>query len=161
MPPHAHVAIMPGTIRDHGAGGKAPNTVSRHGCISPPPRCTWRRRVLVALVLAAPLAGCIVAPTGANGRWVGPLTPASGTCDPASEAVLLVSPREATFAPDEGVLLLHGHADEHGHVVADLRTTGFNHQPYLLAFTGDLRDGHIVGTYVTPRCRATVTLTRR
>ena len=162
MPPHAHAAIMPGTLRDHGAGGKAQTARTPRGPTPPPvpvPR-TWPRRLFPGLCVIVPLAGCVVAPTGANGRWVGPLTPSSGTCDSASQAVLLVSPRDVTFAPDGGVLLLRGHVDEHGHVTADLRITGLNHQPYLLVFNGELHDGHIAGAYVTPRCRATVTLAR-
>ena len=170
MPSHTHAAIMTKTLCDPGACGKAPPRRSHHKCIiaactAPSASSTVRvpasaRRVIVHVALAMSLAGCIVVPNGSNGRWVGPVTPVSGTCDPASQAVLLVSPAEATFAPDDGVLLLRGHADDHGHVSADLRSTGFNHQTYLLTFTGELQDDRIVGTFITPRCRATVTLHR-
>lgn len=114
---------------------------------------------LIALTLLA-LSACVSAPRGANGRWVGPVTPVAGTCDPAANGVLLVSPKSATFSPDNGILLLRGHADALDHVTADLRTIGMNHQPYVLSFEGTMRGDQITGTYLTPRCRASVTLSR-
>lgn len=168
MLPNAHDAIMPGTVRHHGACGKA-SCVSEERHMADRAPCSasngflvtaWACRAVLHLSLAATLVGCVFTSSGTDGRWVGPVTPVSGTCDPASQAVLLVSPTEATFAPDGGVLLLRGHADDRGHVVADLRTVGLNHQPYLLAFTGELHEDHITGTLVTPRCRAAVTLHR-
>ncbi len=112
------------------------------------------------LLLALMLAGCIPTPTGAIGRWIGPLTPVAGTCDPASQAVLVVSAKSAIFSPNNGILLLHGQADPMGHVTASLRTQGMNRQPYVLALDATLHDGQIIGTYLTPRCRASVTLSR-
>lgn len=113
----------------------------------------------MALTLLA-LSACVSAPMGANGRWVGPVTPVAGTCDPAANAVLLVSPKSATFSPDNGILLLRGHVDALDHVTADLRTLGMNHQPYVLSFEGTMLGDQITGTYLTPRCRASVTLSR-
>ena len=115
--------------------------------------------VLLGSALLA-LSACIPTPTGANGRWIGPLMPIAGTCDAASQAVLLVSPKQATFSPNTGTLLLRGHADPVGHITADLRTVGMNHQPYVLYFNGVLEGDRIVGTYLTPRCRASVALAR-
>ena len=112
------------------------------------------------MLLILALAGCIPASSGVVGRWVGPVTPVAGTCDPAAQAVLVVSSKSATFSPDNGVLLLHGQADALGHVTSTLRTQGMNHQPYVLSLDATLRDDQIVGTYLTPRCRATVTLSR-
>ena len=114
---------------------------------------------LLALTLLA-LSACVAAPTGANGRWVGPVTPVAGTCDPAANAVLLVSPKSVTFSPDNGILLLRGHADALDHVTADLRTVGMNHQPYVLAFRGTRSGDLITGTYITQRCRSDVELRR-
>lgn len=163
-PPHAHNTIMPGTIRNRGASGKglssqlrAPPRVSRWAT---PPRVRLPSLPTLLVLSGLALSGCIPVPTGANGRWVGRLTPLAGTCEQASDAVLVVSPRSATFSPNNGTLLLRGHADASGHVTADLRTLGMNHQPYVLSFEGTARDGQITGTYLTPRCRASVILAR-
>ena len=155
---------MPRNIQVSGARGKAPfcHDVSPSLRWITPPRgsrlCRAAAGLLGSTLLA--LSGCISAPIGTNGRWVGPLTPVAGTCDPAATAVLLVSPKSATFSPDNGILLLRGHADAPNHVTADLRTTGMNHQPYVVSFEGTLQGGRITGTYLTPRCRSSVTLSR-
>ena len=125
------------------------------------------RRVLRICLLVPALALCACAsnPTGLQGRWIGSVKPAAGTCDPASQAVLTIEagrtpPYAVMFSPTAGVLTLHGTSDGANQVAADLRATGMNHQPYVLAFSGTRTGERITGTYVTPRCRSEVELHR-
>lgn len=118
------------------------------------------------LVLAVGVSACASSPNGIQGRWIGTVKPVSGNCDPASQAVLDIvgattPPYTAIFTPTGGVLTLHGSSDGVSQVSADLHTTGMNHQPYTLAFSGTRNGNYITGSYVTPRCRSTVELARR
>ena len=117
------------------------------------------------LALAVALSACANNPTGIQGRWVGTIEPVAGTCDPASQAVLIIDtgrtpPYPATFLPTAGVLALHGTSDGADQVAADLHAIGMNHQPYILSFTAARTGDAITGTYVSPRCRAKVDLHR-
>ncbi len=118
------------------------------------------------LLLAFGVSACASNPTGIQGRWIGTVKPASGSCDPASQAILSIAsgrtpPYTAIFTPTGGVLALQGSSDGIGHVTADLHTIGMNHQPYALAFSGT-RDGDLItGIYITPRCRYDVRLERK
>ena len=121
-------------------------------------------KALVLLVLA--LSACASNPIGLQGRWVGTVKPISGNCDPASQAVLTIegggrAPYAATFAPTNGALILQGNSDGISQVAADLHTTGMNHQPYTLAFSGVKNGDSIAGTYITQRCRSDVKLARK
>lgn len=121
---------------------------------------------MVPLLIAFSVSACASNPVGLQGRWVGTVKPISGTCDPASQAVLNIEvgrtpPYEAVFAPTGGVLTLHGASDGVSQVAADLHTTGMNHQPYVVAFKGTKVGESIVGTYITQRCRSDVELQRR
>lgn len=116
-------------------------------------------------VLAAILCACTNSPTGIQGRWVGTVKPVAGTCDPVSQAVLVIEasrtpPYSALFSPTAGVLALQGTSDGTGQVTADLHGTGMNHQPYVLSFAGARTGDAITGIYISPRCRAEVELHR-
>ena len=115
--------------------------------------------------LLALLSGCVAIPTGLQGRWVGTVTPVSGTCDPASHALLMITPADkppytAMFSPTGGVLTLHGSSDGVDHVTADSDAPGMNHQPYVLRFDATRQADTLTGTYLSPRCRANVVLSR-
>lgn len=127
---------------------------TRHGAFG-----TW-------LLLALGVSACASNPTGIQGRWVGTVKPVSGSCDPASQAILSIEsgttpPFAAIFTPTGGVLALHGSSDGTRHVTADLHTVGMNHQPYTLVFNGTGDGDLIKGTYITPRCRSDVELKRK
>ena len=124
-----------------------------------------RTTKLMAL-LAFGVSACANNPSGMQGRWFGTVIPVFGTCDSASQAVLTIErgknpPYTAAFAPTSGVLTLHGSSDGVDQVAADLHTTGVNHQPYILAFTGTRNGDIILGTYITQRCRSDVKLQRK
>ena len=114
-----------------------------------------------ALIISA----CASNQVGLQGRWIGTVKPVSGTCDPASQAVLTIEigetkPHAVVFAPTGGVLALRGNSDGESQVTADLHTTGINHQLYTLEFNGIKTGELITGTYISQRCRSEVTLHR-
>jgi hypothetical protein len=118
----------------------------------------------LALGSALTLGGC-AAGGERDGRYAGTVTTDTGLCGLASGTrpavgALLIRRAEVEFAPDEGVIVLHGRVDETGHVVASATTLGADHKPFVMAFEGDLRGNHVEGRYATPRCRAVVKLDR-
>ena len=124
-----------------------------------------RTSTITALLIALGTSACASSPSGLQGQWIGTVEPVAGTCDSGSQAVLTIenggkSPYPATFAPTSGVLTLHGDSDGISRVDADLHVTGSNHQPYILAFSGNKAGDMIVGTYTTQRCRSAVKLRR-
>ena len=140
-----------------------PNAPAKRAAAHPAAAC--HGSAICLLVLALALSACATSPTGMQGRWVGSVKPAAGTCDPASQAVLTIEigrtpPYAATFSPTAGVLALHGTSDGADQVAADLHATGMNHQPYVLAFSGTRTGDTITGTYISPRCRSEVELHR-
>ena len=92
--------------------------------------------------------------------YAGNLTPQSGACDPASRAVLVKRGRDLEFTPSQGVLILSGQVTPSGDLAAALSTPGADHKPYLLKLSATLSGDTITGTYVTPRCRYKVLLTK-
>lgn len=71
---------------------------------------------------------------------------------------MLSRDRSITFAPSNGVLVLHGTVASDGSVHAALNSIGAEHHPFPLVFEGKLEDAGISGTYTTPICRAHVEL---
>lgn len=118
------------------------------------------RSCAVALGLA--LAGC----AGGNGRFIGTMTTEQGACGPGFDsagqaaAVLIVQGEEVQFAPTQGVLVLRGKVNDAGHVVASNSTAGADRKPFLMVFEGDRTGDGVQGRFASPRCRATVLLTR-
>ena len=120
-------------------------------------------KVIFPSLLALLLAGC---GGGASGRYVGNLTTAQGNCgvgvDPQGKATatLMIRGKDVEFAPTDGVVVLPGHVNGAGHVLAGSNATGADKKPFPQVFEGE-RDGERVrGTFATPLCRASVDLSR-
>ncbi len=102
-----------------------------------------------------------------DGRFVGPLTTDQGACglgfddQGKATATLLLRGEAAKFAPTTGVLVLSGHVNGAGHVLAGNNTPGADRKPFPQVFEGERTGNQVVGRFATPRCRAAVTLTRR
>ncbi len=126
---------------------------------TPSRKCVWRL-ARVALFL---LSGCSSGVT----RFSGALTTEQGACGPGFDAAgqahasLVVKGSDVQFAPSDGVVVLPGHADPSGHVVASSHAIGADHKPFPQVFEGDETGDRITGRFATPRCRATVVLTRQ
>ncbi len=121
-------------------------------------------RVKVCLVVAVvALAGCADPST----RYTGTLTTQQGACgtgfgpDGTSAATLVVRGADVQFAPSDGVTVLTGHASDKGHVVAESVTSGADHKPFQQVFEGDRDGDRVAGRFASPRCRASVVLTRK
>jgi hypothetical protein len=109
------------------------------------------------LLFLAPLAACASSQTEVRGGWIGTITPVAGTCDPASQAWLHVHNGVAHFTPGLGTLDLTGTATGNS-VSADAELRGMDGRPYRLAFRATRTDDTLTGTYITPRCRASVSM---
>ncbi len=96
------------------------------------------------------------------GRWTGTLHTLQGTCPDARPSTLLVEARRLSFAPADGVLVLHGSRREAdpGRLHAQLSLPGVNHKPVPMVFEGHPDGSSIRGLYGTPACRAEIRLER-
>jgi hypothetical protein len=115
--------------------------------------------LFLALFLA--LAGC----GGYGGaRFSGPVLPqgTGAACGSATRGVLVLGEKDFTFAPNEGVVVLHGTVQHTGDDSAKLhgsyQTTGADKKPYAESFDGTLKDDAISGTWTKPGCTASVAL---
>ena len=123
-----------------------------------------RRIVNGALIFSLGLASCSF---DNNVRYAGSLTVGQGDCGPAfgkigkSTATLMLRGKDAEFVPTDGVVVLRGRVTDSGHLVAESATIGADHKPFAEIFEGDVTDTHVIGQFGSPRCRASVELTRR
>ncbi len=92
--------------------------------------------------------------------FAGHLVPRSGTCDPASTAVLTLLHQSVVFAPNSGTLILRGSLSPDGHLAAELTLPGIDHKPYRLVLDAAREGDAVRGSYTTPRCRYDVSLER-
>lgn len=115
-------------------------------------------RSLPALALLAACAN----PDMANGRWIGPLVPATpGPACPPSTGVAQFSANRLIFTPDEGTWVLQGAAAPDGTVTAERTRQGADKQPFTTKLAAKWTQQTVTGTYTTPRCTYAVNLTRR
>ena len=114
-------------------------------------------RPIVALLA---VTACTAAPTP-DARYVGPATPAqpSDQCRP-SRAILRMRDGQVLLIPDETTWSLPGIATTAGVLTAERTGAGANRQPFSTRFTGTWTPTNATGTYTTPRCTFTLTLTR-
>ncbi len=110
------------------------------------------------------LAGCA---NTTNGLYLGLVSTQQGVCGPndgnqaGTRASLTLRGKDVQFQPDNGVIVLEGHLDSAGHMLAQSNAPGADHKPFAQVFEGDLVGHRIVGRFATPRCRATVSLARQ
>ncbi len=108
-----------------------------------------------ALVIVFLFGGCAGGPPV---RFVGTISPLSGSCDPPGRAVLTRTPGHVQFVPFDGVIILQGSISQAGTIDASLAVRGTGTAPRRLQFNGQLQRTRISGTYITPRCRYLVEL---
>ena len=125
----------------------------------------WARLSWVA-ALAGLLGLCGCAAAG-DGRYVGSASTEQGSCGSGFDAsgkataTLLLHGAEAEFAPSDGVVVLQGHVDAAGHVLAQSSVAGADHKPFQQVFEADRKGAQVKGLFASPRCRASVELARR
>jgi hypothetical protein len=115
-----------------------------------------QRLVLLAVfaALAVQAASCS---SGGTLTYTGLLVPRAGACDASTRAVLLRKKSHVQFVPKDGVIVLEGSFSGND-FVASRQLVDMNHAPYSLRFTGQMHGDHIIGAYVTPRCRYDIDL---
>jgi len=116
----------------------------------------FRARAALSLSFAALVASCA---TGRPDHFAGSLQPQAGTCDPPSRAALTLNDAHVVFTPHEGVVALDGVLAADGSIRATTLSNGMDRTPYRQTFVGSLAGDRVTGSYTTPRCRYTVTLT--
>ncbi len=95
------------------------------------------------------------------GRWTGVLHTLQGTCPGASVSTLVIDHKHLSFAPADGVLVLHGRiGPDPDRLHAQLALTGPDHKPFPMVFEGHPDGASITGLYGTPGCRAEIRLRR-
>jgi hypothetical protein len=114
--------------------------------------------MVLAAMGTALVAGCGLG-TSLEGDWVGTVAADPGfTCPGPTTATLRVIGDHFLFAPTSGVIVLRGTILPDNSGKAQASTIGMDHKPFPLAFTGQFTPTRITGTYLTPTCRAQVSL---
>ena len=110
-----------------------------------------------ALLMLASLSTC-----GDNApvTYAGDVVPQAGVCDPAARAVLVRQGHYVRFTPHDGVVILTGEVAPDGAIAAKVTAPSADHKPYEITFHGKLDGQAIIGNYISPRCRAAVSLKR-
>jgi hypothetical protein len=113
--------------------------------------------LVFALFLLA--SGCARAPGPGDGTFAGPVTPQPGnpTCQP-TRGVLTIQGRHFQFEPNEGVITVQGSVAPDGKLAGETTTSGMDHHPFAIRFTGQVTGNEVTGSLVTPRCTSAVVL---
>jgi len=111
-------------------------------------------RLLPCLVLVL-----LVACAARQARYTGTLTPETA-CGTAGRATLTVMDGRAEFAPNDGALLVPGGVAADGTLSGRIERTGADNKPYPLTLEGKVTEEVATGSYLTPRCRFVLLLTR-
>ena len=125
-----------------------------------------RRPAVKWVACAGILLALSACSSGRDGRYFGTLSTQTGTCGLSATASgqldgsLMIRGDDVVFAPEQGVVVLQGRINAAGHVVAASSPLGADHKPFTMVFEGDLHGDKVTGRYATPRCRASVALTR-
>ncbi len=122
-----------------------------------------KRGLRFAPVVLVLLSGC----AGGGDRFAGTLTTDQGACGPGFDSAgkatssLVIRAGKVQFAPSDGVLVLDGQENTAGHVTASSNAIGADRKPFPQVFEGDRTGDRITGKFATPRCRASVVMTRQ
>jgi hypothetical protein len=110
--------------------------------------------VFVALTLAA----CSGAASHQT-RYSGTMTPESA-CGTAEKATLTVTKGSASFAANDGAVVVPATIAPDGKLAGQRVLIGGDKKPFPLSLDGTVTDDVATGTYATPRCRFSLLLTR-
>jgi hypothetical protein len=112
------------------------------------------RRVF-ALGLALLLGAC----GSREARYTGTMTPESA-CGATEHATLMVVEGNASFAANDGAVVVPATVAPDGKLAGQLVLTGGDKKPFPLALDGMVTQDAATGTYTTPRCRFALSLKR-
>ena len=135
------------------------------------PKSVWgvwaRTKFVKSKIIVAGLLVLSACGNAGDGRYTGIVTTDQGLCGVGfddhgkANATLLLRDGRAQFVPDNGVTVLNGQEDNAGHIHVATTGEGADHKPFNQIFEGDRHGDKVVGQLASPRCRATVELTRR
>jgi hypothetical protein len=141
------------------------------------PRCR-NFRLGRAVVIACPLflAACAGDPgeslqsgrvlpwRGPEGRWVGPITPATPDCGPRTTGLMSIGSSTFAFDPFQSTDVLQGKIDPTGDLMGEVVHPVPGNRSITMGFLGQLQHSagveRIVGTLTSGRCHWSVTLLR-
>ena len=124
-------------------------------------RSGWGRRHWLAVCALVTACASESPASHADGEWVGTLRTVAGACPDQAPSDLVVSDKEITFVPGDGVLALKGRRAADPDVLhAQLLGSDMNHKPLPMVLEARLEGDAVTGTYGTPTCRADVSLHR-
>ncbi len=95
----------------------------------------------------------------AGARYTGTMTPDS-TCGVTEKATLTVLKDTASFAANDGAVVVPATVAAGGKLAGQRVLIGADKKPFPLALDGTVTDDVFTGTYATPRCRFSLLLTR-
>jgi hypothetical protein len=112
------------------------------------------RHVLV-LAPAVLLGAC----ASREARYAGVMTPQSA-CGATEHATLMVVEGKASFAANDGAVVVPATVAPDGKLAGQLVLTGGDKKPFPLTLEGTVTDDAATGSYMTPRCRFALSLKR-
>lgn len=118
--------------------------------------------LLTSLAGLLALTACSLHPnphTNPYGIWTGQLITDEGICPTNDVSALHIRGHKIVFTPGMSATVLHGHyTPGRPQYHAELRDKGMDNTPYQQFFDGTPSGNAILGTFLSPRCRAHVTL---
>jgi hypothetical protein len=98
---------------------------------------------------------------GLEGRWVGEVTPAAGSCGPTTKGLMTIGEHGFAFDPFQGAEVVRGDVAKDTRLVGRTVRTGPGHQDLSVTFEGTASTANnIEGLLQSGRCRWTVALHR-
>ncbi len=94
------------------------------------------------------------------GHWVGSVTPSTPgpTCEKSRAILDVANDGKVSFAPNEGTWILTGTITKDGVIVATRSQPGADKKLFVTRLDATAISTAINGTYATPRCNYSVTL---
>jgi len=92
-------------------------------------------------------------------RYTGTMTPESA-CGTAEKATLTVAKGTASFAANDGAVVVPATVATDGKLAGQRVLIGGDKKPFPLSLDGTVTNDVATGTYTTPRCRFSLLLTR-
>jgi hypothetical protein len=106
-------------------------------------------------------SGRVLSWSGLEGRWVGEVTPAAGSCGHTTKGLMTIGRHGFAFDPFQGAEVVRGDAATDGRLVGKLDRTGPGRQDLSITFEGTASTASTIdGVLQSGRCRWTVALHR-
>lgn len=127
----------------------------------------------LTLLLVSLIAGCqsdigerlqsgqVLAWSGLQGRWAGPVVPSDGACGPTTHGLMSVGEKSFGFDPFQGTTVIDGKVGQDRKLHGELIREGADHQQLSISFDGVATSADAIkGTLKSGRCQWEVTLRR-